>query len=196
MTLCVSACSSFRSKRQLPVELAARTSANWRDRDSTVAFEKFLLPPDPPAALVVVYGSTGGSDGILVADTVSYVVPASGILHVQRKIPVPWAETHLYRSTPGTPIEIPVAADCALHRIATQRYPGGFFGCWMPLVISGSPPNPYMAVALSDSAGLAKAFNHAMELINSELFSNHLHPVPRWVEPNDNTQHNPLPPER
>jgi lysophospholipase L1-like esterase len=185
-------------KPQVPLVLGTPSSANWRDRDSTVIYERFLLPANPPAALVVVYGSAGGDRGSLVADTISYVVPPSGILHLQRRLPVPWAETHLYRVTAGAPTEVRVAADCALHRVATRQFPGQLFGCWMPLVVSPNAPTPYMAAALSDSAGLAMSFNHAMELINTEVFFNHLPVVPLWVEPNAGSQNYPLhsPPNR
>lgn len=196
-TVCVAlGCSSLRNQRQPPVVPAVPLPANWRDRDSTVLFEKFILPANVPEALVVVYGSAGGARGMQRGDTISYLVPSSGILHVQPKIPVPWAETHLYQTTPTAPTEIPVAADCALHRVATRRYPSRLLGCWMPLVVSGSPPNPYMAVALSDSVGLARAFNHAIELINSELFSNRLQVLPHWVEPSNERQHDLLSPTR
>ena len=54
----------------------------------------------------------------------------------------------------------------------------------MPVVVSGKKvPDPYMAVALSDSAGLEGAWTHAIALINNELFAGHLVAVPYWVEP-------------
>lgn len=193
VTFCLAPACSSRRQRQAPVVLAPSRPANWRDRDSAVVFEKFMLPSTPPEAVVVVYGSAGGVDGVLERDTITYSVPASGVLRVRRKMPVPWAETHLYLTTTTSSTEIPVAADCALHRLATRRFPGRLFGCWMPVVVSGTPPDPYMAVALSDSVGLARAFNHAMRLINSELFSNRLHDLPQWIEPSHDTQRNPIP---
>lgn len=40
-----------------------------------------------------------------------------------------------------------------------------------------------MSGAVADSAGLEKAFNLAMDLVNREVFGNRLTPVPRWIEP-------------
>jgi len=187
-------CSTLAGQPKPQVAPAAAGAANWHDRDSAIVFEKFILPANPPAALVVVYSSARGDRGDLVADTITYLVPPSGILHVQRRLPVPWAQTHLYRSATASPVEIRVAANCALHRVATRQFPGQFFGCWMPLVVSREAPNPYLAVALADSAGLATAFNHAIELINTEVFSNHLRPLPYWVEPRADGQNSPVVP--
>jgi len=161
-----SGCAGTSGQQRVPTTLAPVATANWRDRDSTVAFEKFILPANPPDAFIVIYGADRGDRGTSVADTISYLVPASGVLRVLRRIPVPWAETHLYQATRSTTIEIPVASECGLLRLVNRRDPQRLLSCWMPLVVSGI----------------------------RELFANRLRDLPQWIEPPGDGQHNSVQP--
>ena len=165
------------------IQTSAVDSANWDDRDSTLRFERLVLPPFLKS-LVVVYSVRDGVPGIKTGDTVSYNVPESGVVHSNRRVPVPWVETHLFRAdSSGRFREILVARNCDLHRVATHQRPAQVFGCWMPEVVLPTPLQVYVAAAISDSAGLEAAYNSTLVLMNHEAFGDRMNPVPTWSEP-------------
>lgn len=159
-------------------------SADWTNRDSSLRFERLILPT-AVKSLVVVYGSPAGVPGVTTGDTVTYSVPASGVVVSSRRVPVPWVQTHLFRTdSAGRFREVLVAKTCDLHRVATREYPGQIFGCWMPVVLSPTALRPYVAATISDSAGLEAAYDATMMIMNREVFGDRMHPVPTWNEPN------------
>ena len=158
-------------------------SADWTNRDSSLRFERLLLP-SAVKSLVIVYGSLAAGAGVTTGDTVTYSVPASGVVFTSRRVPVPWVKTHLFRTdSAGRYREVLVATNCDLHRVATRAYPGQIFGCWMPVVLRPAALRPYVAATISDSAGLEAAYDSTMMLMNREVFGNRMHPAPTWSEP-------------
>lgn len=150
--------------------------------DSAISFQRLVLA-NGVKGLVVTYSVPSGEPGRVAGDTVTYTVPASGVVHTNRRAPGPLVQTHLFRiDASGNLREILVAQNCVLHRVATRQYPGQTFGCWMPFVVLPSSLHPYIAAAVSDSAGLEAAYNSTMILMNHEAFGDRMHPVPTWTE--------------
>jgi hypothetical protein len=165
--------------------LSTNAVADWTNRDTTLRFERLILPSSV-RSLVVIYSVPDGTSGSIAGDTVTYTVPSSGVVYSSRRIPALWVETHLFR--PDSPMqyrEILVTRNCDLHRVATRNYPGQTFGCWMPLVVSPVALRTYMSATISDSAGLESAYNSTILLMNREAFANRMLVVPTWSEPSN-----------
>lgn len=150
------------------------------EADSSITVERFIVDSSDHA-LVVIYNVASGDSGLRASDTVTYFARGHAVVRSSRAPPGPLTQSRLFRYVAdGRVAEIKVAQNCALHRVATRQFPGETFGCWMPTVAFPLPIHPYIAAAISDSAGLESAYDSTMLLMNHEIFGDRMQPVPTW----------------
>lgn len=138
-------------------------------RDTSVATEVVEISRSFRGTAIVIYGQPSGEIGTRQADTLRYVMPADGLLRVQR--PEPWGYTAMFIRVRDDSALVNLLSDCDSDRASPGSASGVLSGCWLPRVLTNAPNIPaYVAFYIGIRGNVRGCTTIGVSVIENVMF--------------------------